>query len=131
MKKIILSLIMSFSFFGLLGQTNDFKSVDVEEFAKIIKGRKVTVLDVRLPQEYDEGYIPGTDFNIDVLEDNFKEVALAKLPKRKPVALYCRSGNRSKTAARILVENGYEVIELGKGFRAWEAAGKEIAYPEK
>lgn len=122
---------MSFSFFGLLGQTNDFKSVDVEEFAKIIKGRKVTVLDVRLPQEYDEGYIPGTDFNIDVLEDNFKEVALAKLPKRKPVALYCRSGNRSKTAARILVENGYEVIELGKGFRAWEAAGKEIAYPEK
>lgn len=131
MKKIILSLIMSFSFFGLFGQTNDFKSVDVEEFAKIIKGRKVTVLDVRLPQEYDEGYIPGTDFNIDVLEDNFKEVALAKLPKRKPVALYCRSGNRSKTAARILVENGYEVIELGKGFRAWEAAGKEIAYPEK
>ena len=122
---------MSFSFFGLLGQTNDFKSVDVEEFAKIIKGRKVTVLDVRLPQEYDEGYIPGTDFNIDVLEDNFKEVALAKLPKRKPVALYCRSGKRSKTAARILVENGYEVIELGKGFRAWEAAGKEIAYPEK
>lgn len=122
---------MSFSFFGLFGQTNDFKSVDVEEFAKIIKGRKVTVLDVRLPQEYDEGYIPGTDFNIDVLEDNFKEVALAKLPKRKPVALYCRSGNRSKTAARILVENGYEVIELGKGFRAWEAAGKEIAYPEK
>ena len=122
---------MSFSFFGLFGQTNDFKSVDVEEFAKIIKGRKVTVLDVRLPQEYDEGYIPGTDFNIDVLEDNFKEVALAKLPKRKPIALYCRSGNRSKTAARILVENGYEVIELGKGFRAWEAAGKEIAYPEK
>ena len=131
MKKIILSLIMSFSFFGLFGQTNDFKSVDVEEFAKIIKGRKVTVLDVRLPQEYDEGYIPGTDFNIDVLEDNFKEVALAKLPKKKPVALYCRSGNRSKMAARILAENGYEVIELGTGFRAWEAAGKEIAYPEK
>jgi rhodanese-related sulfurtransferase len=122
---------MSFSFFGLFGQTNDFKSVDVEEFAKIIKDRKVTVLDVRLPQEYDEGYIPGTDFNIDVLEDNFKDVALSKLPKRKPVALYCRSGNRSKTAARILSENGYEVIELGKGFRAWEAAGKEIAYPKK
>ena len=125
MKKIILSLIMSFSFFGLSGQTNDFKSVDVEEFAKIIKGRKVTVLDVRLPQEYDEGYIPGTDFNIDVLEDNFKEVALAKLPKRKPVALYCRSGNRSKRAASILAGKGYQVIELSTGYNGWVQASKE------
>ena len=131
MRKIILTIVMGFSFFGLFGQTNNFKSVEVEEFAKIIKGSKVTVLDVRLPQEYDEGYIPGTDFNIDVLEANFTEVALEKLPKDKPVALYCRSGNRSKTAARILSEKGYEVIELGKGFRAWEAAGKKIAYPNK
>lgn len=131
MRKIILTIVMGFSFFGLFGQTNNFKSVEVEEFAKIIKGSKVTVLDVRLPQEYDEGYIPGTDFNIDVLELNFTEVALEKLPKDKPVALYCRSGNRSKTAAKILSEKGYEVIELGKGFRAWEAAGKKIAYPKK
>jgi rhodanese-related sulfurtransferase len=131
MRKIILTIVMGFSFFGLFGQTNNFKSVEVEEFAKIIKGSKVTVLDVRLPQEYDEGYIPGTDFNIDVLEANFTEVALEKIPKDKPVALYCRSGNRSKTAARILSEKGYEVIELGKGFRAWEAAGKKIAYPKK
>ena len=131
MRKIILTIVMGFSFFGLFGQTNNFKSIDVEEFAKLAKSSKVTVLDVRLPQEYDEGYIPGTDYNIDVLEPNFTEVALATLPKDKPVALYCRSGNRSKTAARILAENGYEVIELGKGFRAWEAAGKKIAYPKK
>ena len=35
-------------------------------------------------------------------------------------------GNRSKNAARILAENGYEVVELGTGFRGWVAAGKKI-----
>ena len=47
----------------------------------------------------------------------------------KIVALYCRSGNRSKTAARILADKGYEVIELGTGFRGWVAAGKDVMRP--
>ena len=61
----------------------------------------MTVLDVRTTAEHDEGYIPGTDFNIDVLEGSFTKIATEKLPKDKPVALYCHSGNSSKTAARI------------------------------
>ena len=131
MKRILSTLIMGFSFFGLFGQTKNFKSINEKEFAEYIKNTDAILLDVRLPQEYAEGHIPGTDFNIDVLEDDFTKVALQTLPKDKPVALYCRSGNRSKTAARILAENGYEVIELGTGFRAWESAGYEIAFPKK
>ena len=71
----------------------------------------MTVLDVRTTAEHDEGYIPGTDFNIDVLEGSFTKIATEKLPKDKPVALYCHSGNSSKTAARILVDKGYEADE--------------------
>ena len=41
----------------------------------------------------------------------------------------CRSGNRSKNAARILAEKGYEVVELGTGFRGWSAAGKKTVKP--
>ena len=125
MKRTIFTLIMGFSFFGLFGQTNNFKIVDANEFDKIIKDTTVTVVDVRTAAEHAEGYIPGTDFNIDVLEDTYTKIATETLPKDKPVALYCRSGNRSKTAARILSEKGYEVIELGTGFRGWVAAGKE------
>ena len=117
---------MSFSFFGLFGQTNKFKTVDVAEFAKAVADTSYIVLDVRTPAEYAEGHIPGTHFNIDVLEDSYTEIALNSLPKEKPVALYCRSGNRSKNAARILAENGYQVLELGTGFRGWEAAGNKI-----
>lgn len=117
---------MSFSFFGLFAQTNKFRTVDVAEFSKAISDTSYVVLDVRTPAEHAEGHIPGTHFNIDVLEDSFTEVALKMLAKDKPVALYCRSGNRSKNAARILAEKGYQVLELGTGFRGWAAAGQEV-----
>lgn len=129
MKRLLFTLIMGFSFWGLFGQTNKFKTVDVAEFAKAVADTSYVVLDVRTPAEYTEGHIPGTHFNIDVLEDNYTEIALKNLPKDKPVALYCRSGNRSKNAARILAENGYEVVELGSGFRGWVAAGNKIEKP--
>ena len=99
---------LGFSFLSLSAQSEQpFRSVSVNEFEIAVTDTSYVVLDVRMPVEYAEGHIPGTDYNIDVLEDNFKEEALKKLPKDKPVALYCRSGNRSKTAARILTENGY------------------------
>ena len=129
MKRLLFTLIMGFSFFGLFGQTNKFKTVDVAEFAKAVADTSYVVLDVRTPAEYTEGHIPGTHFNIDVLEDNYTEIALKNLPKDKPVALYCRSGNRSKNAARILAENGYQVVELGTGFRGWVAAGNKTVKP--
>ena len=129
MKRLLFTLIMGFSFWSLFGQTNKFKTVDVAEFAKAVADTSYVVLDVRTPAEYTEGHIPGTHFNIDVLEDNYTEIALKNLPKDKPVALYCRSGNRSKNAARILAENGYEVVELGSGFRGWVAAGNKIEKP--
>ena len=121
---------MGFSFYGLFGQTNKSKTVDAKEFADFIKDTtKVTVLDVRTPAEHAEGYIPGTHFNIDVLEDTYTRIVTETLAKDKPVALYCRSGNRSKNAARILAEKGYEVVELGNGFRGWVAAGNKIEKP--
>ena len=117
---------MSFSFFGLFGQANKFKTVDVAEFAKAVSDTSYVVLDVRTPAEHAEGHIPGTHFNIDVLDGDFAQKALGALPKERVVALYCRSGNRSKTAAKILANNGYTVVELASGFQGWVAARKEV-----
>lgn len=128
-KRILITIIMSFSFFGLFGQTNKFKTVDVAEFAKAVSDTSYVVLDVRTQAEHADGHIPGTHFNIDVLEDSFTEIVLKTLSKDKPVALYCRSGNRSKNAARILADKGYQVLELGTGFRGWVAAGEGIEKP--
>lgn len=127
MKRIILTLVMCFSFSWLFGQTNNFKTVSADEFEELITNANVVVLDVRTEAEHAEGFIPGTHYNIDVLEETFTKIATETLPKDKPIALYCRSGNRSKSAARILAENGYQVVELGTGFRGWQYAGKEVA----
>lgn len=118
---------MSFSFLGLFGQArHSFRSVTVDEFEKVMTDTSTLVLDVRMPVEYEQGHLPGTDYNIDVLEDNFSQEALRLLPKDKTIALYCRSGNRSKKAAGILSENGYQVIELANGFLGWYDAGKPV-----
>ena len=117
---------MGFSFFGLFAQAKKFRTVDVAEFAKAVADTSYVVVDVRTPAEHAAGHIPGTQFNIDVLEDSYTKTALKVLPKDRPVALYCRSGNRSKNAARILAQHGYQVLELGTGFRGWSAAGKKI-----
>ncbi len=75
-----------------------------------------------------KGDFKTVKININVMDDSFASMADSLLQKNKPVALYCRSGKRSKKAAAILSEKGFKVVELGKGFNAWQAAGKEIEY---
>ena len=125
MRRFFIVLIAVLSFFGVSCQAQEaFRSVGVAEFERAVADENFIVLDVRTPEEHAEGHIAGTDFNIDVLSEGFTAEALAVLPKDRGVALYCRSGNRSKRAAQILAENGYTVVELAVGYKGWVAAGK-------
>ena len=102
------------------GSDNGFKSVEVEEFAKLIADTDVVRLDARTADEYAEGHIDNA-INIDVLKDDFESKATATLPKDKTIALYCRSDRRSKNAAKILTKNGYTVVELNSGYNGWKS----------
>ena len=104
-----------------------FESISAQDFAALIDSIDVTVVDVRTPSEYDSGHIPGTDYNIDVKGNSFMLESQILLPKDTPVALYCRSGNRSKTAAEMLAKEGYKVYELASGFNDWRKAGYPVA----
>ena len=110
---------------GCTAQQQNFESLDVEAFEKVISDTSVVRLDVRSIDEYASGHIAKA-INIDVMKDDFKTKATSLLPKDKTIALYCRSGRRSKKAAGILVENGYKVIELNSGISGWIHAQKEI-----
>ena len=126
MRKIF--MIISAVLFNLLGctaQQQNFESLDAEAFEKVISDTSVVRLDVRSIDEYASGHIAKA-INIDVMKDDFKTKATSLLPKDKTIALYCRSGRRSKKAAGILVENGYKVIELNSGISGWINAQKEI-----
>ena len=110
---------------GCTAQQKKFESLDAEAFEQVISDTSVVRLDVRSIDEYASGHIANA-INIDVMKDDFKTKATSLLPKDKTIALYCRSGRRSKKAAGILVENGYKVVELNSGISGWINAQKEI-----
>lgn len=99
---------------------SDFKSVGIDEFKKEMSKSGVQLIDVRTAQEYSEGHIPGA-MNIDVNAPDFEE-KIKVLNKKENVALYCRSGRRSKMAANKLTAAGFKVIELNTGFLSWDGA---------
>lgn len=113
------------SLFSCQQKGETFKSLSVDEFARLIAQPEMQLVDVRTVAEYSEAHIPGS-ININVLDATFEAVADSMLQAEKPVALYCRSGKRSKKAAAILSKKGYTVYELDKGFNGWQEAGKEM-----
>jgi phage shock protein E len=88
------------------------------------------VLDVRTPREFASGHVAGA-VNVDVNAPDFErrigELAQeGLLEPEAPVYLYCRSGNRSSRAARILVDRGYAAATDIGGFGSLRAAGVEV-----
>lgn len=106
MKVFFAGICLFFStLFSCQQKGEDFESVSADEFATLIADSDIQRLDVRTVAEYSEEHIPGS-ININVLDEQFAAIADSTLQKDKPIALYCRSGKRSKKAAAILAGKG-------------------------
>ena len=81
------------------------------------------LLDVRTPEEWQEGYIPGaTLIPLDQLSARYGE-----LPADQEIVIYCRSGNRSAQALLLLTEAGFTTVySMDGGINNWITAGYEI-----
>lgn len=117
--KNIMAILVSLMNFLFGGCTDGFVSQGNEEFAATISDSNVQLVDVRTAEEFADGHIPGA-VNIDVKRDDFDELAAAGLDSGRPVAVYCRSGARSKVAAKRLAGKGFTVYELDSGFMNWD-----------
>ena len=103
-----------------------YPTVTPDEFEQVIAEPDVQLIDVRTPDEYEQGHVVGA-MNIDWESDTFADDAEQMLDKSKTVAVYCRSGRRSHEAGNKLYKMGYtHIVELQGGFEAWKAAGKTI-----
>ncbi len=81
---------------------------------------KYFLVDVREPDEFAEGNIPGAkNIPLTVL---LSGIALDELPKDKEIVLNCRSGRRSSYAQEFLKQKGFKAINLEGGFEAYQAA---------
>lgn len=108
------------------GTTSVSVTVSADDFQKKMTALKdVQLVDVRTPEEYREGHIKNS-LNINVQGSSF-EAEVAKLDKKKPVMVYCRSGRRSASAQSKLIDMGFaEVINLNGGISEWQSAGKPV-----
>ena len=95
-----------------------FRQITQEEAKAMMDAQDVVIMDVREQHEYDEAHI----VNAVLLPVGTitADTAAAVIPNMNSVVLvYCRSGNRSKTASQKLAELGYtEVYEFG-GINTW------------
>ena len=100
---------------------NTLMDLNQEEWAEqLANDDNAFILDVRTPEEVEEGYIPGAT-NIDIyLGQGFLD-GLEELDKSKNDYVYCRSGNRSGQDCAIMNSVGFETAyNLEGGFSNWE-----------
>ena len=115
MKKILVFIVTAILF--SCNCNNTFTTVENAEFAVKIKSGQIQLVDVRTAAEFAAGHIPGA-VNIDVKSAGF-DSECEKLDKTMAVAVYCRSGVRSKTAAGKLARKGFTVYNLKNGITGW------------
>ncbi len=95
------------------GLVKTFHWHDIE---KISKDPDAFLLDTRNPMEYMAGTIPGfVNIPLDSLRDRLDEI-----PKDKTIYVTCQIGLRGYIAARILMQNGYDVYNLSGGYRLYQ-----------
>ena len=89
-----------------------YNKITAEEAKEMIDTQEVIILDVRTQEEFKEKHIEGA---LLIPDYELANVAKSKLPdKNKKILVYCRSGNRSKSAARLLIDMGYtDVYDFG------------------
>lgn len=79
------------------------------------------ILDVRTPQEFEQGHI-NSAINIDYLSETFKD-KLGELDKKNIYVIHCRSGGRSTKALKLMDELGFEDVYNMGGIVQWEHSG--------
>ena len=108
----------------LAGCSSSSSSIDlsVTEFSAKVAEAGVITLDVRTPGEFAEGYIQGARL-IDFQSGNF-ENEISILDKNATYAVYCRSGNRSGQAVKVMQDAGFtNVFNMNGGVIDWANAG--------
>jgi len=109
----ILSLMLLSACSAPSSSKDGYRQISMDEAVKMMRDEKdYIILDVRRPDEYAAGHIPGA---INVPNEDIGTAEIAELPdKSQRILVYCRSGRRSKEASAKLVKLGYtNVVEFG------------------
>ena len=92
--------------------------------SRLSGGEQVVVIDVREPEEFARGKIPGAY----TIPRGLLEMQIdGRLPREATVVLYCAGGGRSALAAKSMADMGYDKVEnLQGGWGAWVKSGLPV-----
>ena len=119
------------TFRDLLTQAkSQITEVDTAQAQELVEGGEVVVLDVREPDEYEQGAIPGA---VHIPRGTLESSVENRITdKAAPVIIHCASGVRSAFAAKTLSDMGYQdVVSMTGGFNKWKDEGRDWAAPRK
>jgi sulfur-carrier protein adenylyltransferase/sulfurtransferase len=119
------------SFRELLAATkSEIREVDTAEADELRRRPGAVVLDVREPDEYEQGAIPGA---VHIPRGTLESTVENRITdKSAPVIIHCASGVRSAFAAKTLSEMGYQdVVSVIGGFNKWKDEGRPWSTPRK
>ena len=121
MKRILplfISLLLFLTGCGGNAANGSYLQITQEEAKEMMDSQEVIILDVREQNEYDSGHIPSAGL---LPVGTIDETTAAEVIPEKDftVLVYCRSGNRSKTASSTLADLGYTNIYEFGGINTW------------
>lgn len=118
MLPLLISLLLLLTGCGGNSADVSYQQITQEEAKEMMDSQEVIILDVREQGEYDSGHIPGA---VLLPVGTIDETTAAEVipEKDSTVLVYCRSGNRSKTASSTLAELGYTNIYEFGGINTW------------
>ncbi|WP_420603202.1 rhodanese-like domain-containing protein [Flagellimonas sp.] len=97
------------------------KKIDKTTLQQMAVGKEVQLIDVRTPEEYENGRIDDA-LNFNVNDDAKFLDQISTLNKDEPVYIYCKMGGRSNRAAELMKQEGFKKIyEYSGGYNDWSA----------
>ena len=113
---LIAVLIVGFLFYSR-AQAN-VPTISPDEAREYLTDSNYQFIDVRTDSEYDSGHIQNSiHIPLHEIQDRMSEIGSLK---NKNIIAYCRSGARSSKATKILVEAGFDVLNLSGGVLSWK-----------
>ena len=119
MKRMVPLLLSLLLLTGCGGTSADgYQQISQEEAKEMMDTQEVILLDVREQDEYDSGHIPGAVLlPVGTIDETTAAEVIPEMDST--VLVYCRSGNRSKTASAALAGLGYTAIYEFGGINTW------------
>jgi len=99
---------------GLL--RGDHPQVDIESVLAAPEAEQPFLLDVRTPEEFASGHIPGA---VNIPVDDLRS-RLGEIPRDRQIAAYCQVGQRGYLATRILLKAGFSAANIGGGYKTYQ-----------